>query len=163
MPTKPGRNFWEIFMDVNQYNMNESVIYDHHWGGGSTKRWIAGKYLVSATFSTGSTIYVETLDHPGVRENGWFYMAESVDECVSRLISKIENGWKHACWRENNGSYYGKPKYIDQLSEEKIKEIEDNPNFSCWEYISEYKWGKFVKKTVYNPNKYAYENFPHQL
>lgn len=147
-------------------------FYDHHWSGGSTQRWITGSYLVSATFSTGSSIYVEMLDHPGVRESGWFYMMETVDECVTRLISKIEHGWKHACWRveskrvntENGGFYttYGKIRHIDQLTKEEIEKIESDPDFNCWEYINEYKWGEFVKKDVYNPNKFCYEPFPHK-
>lgn len=151
--------------------MSETTfIYKNHWGGGSTERWIQGKCLVSATFSTGSTIYVELLDHPGVRESGWFYMIETVDECVNRLISKLENGWKHACWRvdskkvENPTDWYTtyrSIRYTDQITEEKIKEIEADPNFNCWEYINTYKWGEHIKKTVYNPNKFAYENLPH--
>ena len=152
--------------------MNGTIIHDHHWGGGSTQRWITGSSLVSATFSTGSSIYVEDLDFPGVRESGWFYMMETVDECVDRLISKLKHGWKHACWRVNSkkvttetGFYntYGSIRYIDELTEEKIKEIEADPDFNCWEYINEHKWGKFVTKTVYNPNKFTYEVFPHRV
>jgi hypothetical protein len=153
--------------------MSETTfIYENHWGGGSTRRWIVDKYLVSATFSTGSSIYVESLDFPGPRESGWFYMMESPDECVARLISKLKYRWEHACWRvdskqvktEGGGFYttYGSIKYIDHLTEEKIKEIEADPNFNCWEYINTYKWGKFVTKTVYNPNKFTYEKLPHE-
>lgn len=148
-------------------------FYKHHWGGGLSERWITGSYLVSATFYTGSNVYVELLDHPGTRESGYFYMNETLDECVSRLISKIEYGWKHACWRIDSkradipegGFYtiYGKIKYIDELTVDKIKEIEADPYFNCWEYINTYKWGEHVKKTVYNPIKFAYENLPHSI
>lgn len=142
--------------------MTEKMIHDEHWCGGSTKRWIYDdKYLVSATYSTGSCIYVEDLNFPGPRVNGWFYMIETEQECVDRLISKLENGWKHASWRESNGNFYGKIKHIDQLTEEKIKEIESNPKFECWEEINTYKFGEYITKDVYNPNKFAYKKLPH--
>lgn len=146
--------------------MDTNVIYDKHWGGGSTKRWIQDEYLVSATFSTGSSICVEYLDFPLLRASGWFYMIETVEECVNRLISELKNGWKHACWRvdvkketTDSGWYYtyGSIKYTGDLTEEKIKEIEADPNFSCWEQINITKFGKNITKTVYNPNTFSYE------
>ena len=72
--------------------MNEKsvLIYENHWGGGSTKRWIDGKYLVSATYATGSNIHVESLDFPSYSTSGWFYQWETENECVTRLISKLE-------------------------------------------------------------------------
>lgn len=149
--------------------MEKQVIFKAYNG----ERWIYGNYLCSAYYATGSNIWIEPLNpilsrrgfsfSGGNGESGWYYMMETEDECVNRLISKFEHPTTHACWRESvpaaTGyfSSYGKARYIDTLTKELVTEIEARPEFMCWEYISyECEARKYITKKIYDPIQYTY-------
>lgn len=138
----------------------DKIIHEYNPGGRSVKWFIRDeKYLVSMYFSTGSSISVEDLNSPGWKASGWYYMNETDEECVTRLISELNNGSNHAHWRENGINSWGSVgtiKYTDKLTPEKIREIETGPNFSCWGKISILRWGEFIEKEVYDYKTFSY-------
>lgn len=69
---------------------DRTTIYENHWGGGSTTRFIQGKYLVSLLFSTGSSVSVESLDFPGRRAD-MSLLGQDPEHCINQLIWKLDH------------------------------------------------------------------------
>ncbi len=145
--------------------MEKELIYEKRpYGCGYLKIWVYGNYLCTAYYATGSTIKVEQLpqmwgsNKQHSVEEGWYYMAETEDECINRLISRLNYPTSHTCWREKNTSTiynHGHMKFADSLTKEDIGKLESNSNFLCWEQVG-LGLRQYVTRTIYDPIQYTY-------
>ena len=145
--------------------MVKEVIYERHpYGCGYLKIWVYGDYLCTGYYAIGSNIKVERLpqilgtNNQHSVEQGWYYMAENEDECVNRLISRLNYPTTHTCWREKNVSpiyNHGQMRFADSLTKEDIERLESNPDFLCWEQVG-LGLRQYVTKPIYDPVNYTY-------